>query len=253
MTQQHTIVAKERAVRERTRKELTALHHAAQHPPTFMGSTKEMQSTNEEVPSEAPEINLPPMRASELLERVRTILVEAWDLMATRDRSNMDAKADIVVDGRTYAADVPVSTLLSLEKAFTDLRTLISGMPVRDPSKLWKLDGDLGFFRSPEERRPKTRKTIKPIELYPATDRHPAQVQALSSDEIVGQFITVSFSGALSVQEKQSYVDRVNRLIDAVRAARAEANRTEVTDVSIAADLLAYVFPARVEAVGASS
>lgn len=242
MTQQHTIVAKERSVSERTNRELTDIYHQVQHPPMFMGSVKEMVATNEEVPNEPPEITLPALTAQDVFTRVIKLLTDAWDVTATRDRTNMSAQADIVVDGHTLAHDIPVSTLLSLEKQLVNMRTVIKAMPVRDPSKLWAFDADQGFHRAPERRTVKTRKVMKALVLVQPTKEHPARAESYPSDEPVGHYVTTEFSGAFSAQDRQSLVDRLNTLIDAVKTARSEANRTEVTDVHMGAELLGFIF-----------
>lgn len=236
------MVARAATVAARTRAEVTELHRVASHGPSFMGGTREMRSTSEDIPDEQAVITRPPETANDLLWRVRHILAEHWDVTATRDRSNMDAVADIVVDGETFAEGVPVSTLLFLEKQLADLHTFVKAMPVRDPSKIWQFDEDLGFHRAPEDRKARTRKTIKAAELSPATDRHPAQVQPYNVDEVVGHYISTEFSSALSAQEKRSTLDRVRKLADAVKAARTKANETEVTDMRIGAELLGRIF-----------
>jgi hypothetical protein len=242
MTELHTVVARYQGVAARTREELTEVYRKVGHAPLFMGSIREMRSINEEVPDEKPEISLPSLTAQTLFQRIQNILTESWDLMATRDRSNMDAAADIVVDGETLAERVPVSTLLSLHKQFTDLRTELKAMPVRDPSKVWTFDRDLSVYRAPEVSKARTRKEIKAAELSPATERHPAQVTPFNLDVVVGHYVTTEFSGAPSTQERQDLVDRVNKLIDAVKTARTEANQAAVTDVRIGSKLLGYVF-----------
>jgi hypothetical protein len=242
VTELHTVIAKCSTVAERTRKELTEVHRSAQHAPNFMGNVREMVSFKDDVPDEPPEITLPVLTAHQIFQRMTKILTNAWDITATRDRTNMDAQADIVVDGATLAEGVPVSTLLYLEKQLVDARTVVNAVPVRDPSRVWTFDEDQGFHRAPEMRKPKTRKVVKGATLYEATDKHPAQVQAFNTDEPVGHYVMTEFSGAISAQERQSLVDRLNTLIDAVKEARTEANRTEVTDVRLASELLGYVF-----------
>lgn len=244
MTQLHTIVARQRGVATRTRDELTALYRKVQHPPTFMGDTHHFESIRDEddVPSEPAETTLPPMTAARILQRVEKLLTEAWDIAATRDRSNMDAKADIVVGSQTLVEDVPLTTLLSLEKQLVDMRTVFSAMPVRDPSKPWVFDADQGFARTPETRKPRTRKITKGAVLFEGSERHPPQVHAYSHDEITGYNVKVEFSGAITAQDKEGLIDRINTLIDAVKAARTVANQSEVTDFKPAANLLEYIF-----------
>ena len=242
MTQQHVIVAAQRAVSRRTREEVTRLHRLAQHAPTFVGSVKEMQPIDADVPAEPPEMVLPSMTARELFQRLQTILAPAWDLTATRDRSNMDATGDIVVDGRVVVEGVPVSTLLSLEKQLDDMRTVITNMPTRSAAKVWTFDEAQGFYRGPEVRNAKTRKVVKPLVVIPPTDKHPGQGQTTTVDETVGHYVVTEFSGALSAKEKETLVDRVNEVADAVKAARVEANRTEVTELKLGSKLLGAIF-----------
>lgn len=240
--QLHSIVALHTGVSRRARDQLTKLYHDALHGPNFSGGVREMKALTDDVPDEPAEFTLPSLTAQKVFHRIETTLIESWDLMATRDRTNQDARADVIVNGVTLAPDVPVSTLLSLEKQLVDLRTVINAMPVRDPSKVWSADRDQGFFRAPEVTKAKTQKVVKGAELSPATDRHPAQVQAYNTDKVVGHYISTEFSGALSTQEREILVDRVNLLINAVKFARTEANTHPVTEMRIAADLLAYVF-----------
>lgn len=243
MTQLHTIVARQRGVAARTREELARLYGLAQHPPTFLGGTKEFVSKNDEdVPNEPPETTLPSMTAQQLFRRVEKLLTESWDVMSTRDRSNMDASADIVVGGETLAENVPLSTLLSLEKQLADLRTVFTGMPVLDPAKPWTFDEAQGFAKTPETRKARTRKIVKGAVLHEGTEKHAPQVQAYHDDEIIGHTVTVEFSGAISPQDKEDLIDRTNALIDAVKAARTVANQTEVTDFRPANRLLGYIF-----------
>jgi hypothetical protein len=242
VTQLHAIVARQRGVATRAKDELTRLYRLAQHPPTFLGGTRRFDSDKEDVPSEAPETTIPPMTAERLIDRVIKLLTEAWDLAATRDRSNMDARADIVVDGETLVVDVPVTTLMALEKWLVDLRTVFTSTPVRDPAFQWTRAEGATYFQTAPQEKLRTRKITEGVVLYPHTDRHPAQVKEANRDETVGKIVTVQFSGAMSLEEKEKLVDRINALIDAVKTARTVANETEVTDFRLGAKLLGYIF-----------
>lgn len=243
MTQLHTVVARERGVQTRAREELTRWYHMVQHAGTFMGSTREFVSKNDDdVPSEPAETVLPPMTAAKAFRRIEKLLTESWDATATRDRSNMVAKADIVVGGTIVAEDVPLPFLLALEKQLTHMRTVFNSMPVLDPSKSWAFDRDQGFSKAPETRKPRTRKVVKGAVLHEGNERHPAQVQAYNTDEVIGHTATVEFSGAIAAEDRENLIDRINTLIDATKAARTVANQSEVIDFKPATDLLAYIF-----------
>jgi hypothetical protein len=242
VTQLHTIVARQRGVATRVRDELTRLYHRAQHAESFLGRTRRFESDKEDVPSEAPETNVPPMTAERLIERVSKLLTESWDLAATRDRSNMDARADIVVGEDTLVSNVPVTTLMALEKQLVDLRTVFAAMPARDPAFEWVRAEGTTYFKTAPQEKVRPRKIVEGVVLYPHTERHPAQVKEASRDEIVGKTITVTFSGAMSLQEKESLIDRINELVDAVKEARTVANQVEVTDFRVAGPLLRHIF-----------
>lgn len=243
MTQQlNSVVVRERNARTRARDDLTAVYRLVGHAAAFTGGVKEMQSIDDEVPDELPEITLPPMSAAKVFRRIDEILTPLWDLMATRDRSNQDARADIVVDGVTKAVGVPLPTLLSLERQLDDMRTVLRAMPVRDPSKVWTEDEDQGFHRAPEVRKPTTRKRMKPLSLAAATKEHKEQVQVVPVDSVVGHYISTDFSTAPSIVERDALVGRLNKLTDAVKMARTKANQTEATEMEIASELLGYIF-----------
>ena len=63
-------------------------------------------------------------------------------------------------------------------------------------------------------------------------------------DVVVGYWRTVKFSGALPAQRVNELLTRVERLQQAVKYAREEANNTEVTEQKVGARLLGYLFGA---------
>ncbi|HLY31763.1 MAG TPA: hypothetical protein VKQ36_12110, partial [Ktedonobacterales bacterium] len=59
-----------------------------------------------------------------------------------------------------------------------------------------------------------------------------------------GYWRTVKFSGALPAQRVNELLARVERLQDAVKFAREEANNMEVTDQKVGERLLQFIFRA---------
>jgi hypothetical protein len=80
----------------------------------------------------------------------------------------------------------------------------------------------------PEEAT-KTEKSVIPVTLSPATDKHPAQVQAVTKDVVVGKFSTIKRSGAATAIQKAEALKRVDELLVEVKQARMRANETAVT------------------------
>jgi hypothetical protein len=133
--------------------------------------------------------------------------------------------------------------LLGLEEKLKRLREVFDKIPTLPPGIEWKPDPDRGdnvYKMSYPEVTRRTRKVTKPVVLYEATDKHPAQVKEVSEDIPVGKFTKVAWSGMMSPAEKSRLLARVDRLSRAVKQARQRANTTEVVDthISILSDFI---------------
>lgn len=84
-----------------------------------------------------------------------------------------------MLDGNVVAADVPVDFLLDLEKAIPRWRAMFAAMPTLDPSRKWEKDRP-GVWKSDSPKTSQTEKVMYPVELSPATEKHPAQVKEAS-------------------------------------------------------------------------
>ena len=101
-----------------------------------------------------------------------------------------------------------------------------------------------GFSKTGAIQTHKTRKVPQVVTLSPATEQHPAQVQAIQVDRIVGHWSTIKFSGAITRTKKRELAARVQKLLRAVKQARERANMTPVVRQEAGAALLAYIFDA---------
>jgi hypothetical protein len=152
------------------------------------------------------------------------------------------AKANVVVDNVTVLKDVPVTTLLFLEKQLVDIHTFVEKLPVLDPGEDWDYSPDVDYYASEAYQTTKTKKVLKNHVKAEATKEHPAQVETYTEDVVVGYWTTVKFSGAMPAKEKNELLDRVRKLQEAVKLAREEANGMEVQTKKIGAAVLHYVF-----------
>jgi hypothetical protein len=138
-----------------------------------------------------------------------------------------------------------VSFLLFLEKQLTDIRTFVGNLPVLDPAESWSEDKNSGLYRTEPTSTHRTKKVQKPIVLYPATPEHPAQTQIITEDVIVGFWSQVKQSGAIPRPQKLIILDRVERLLKAVKEAREAANiQEEVKTPDIGAAIFGYLLGA---------
>ncbi|MEL6898354.1 MAG: hypothetical protein AAFP90_19835, partial [Planctomycetota bacterium] len=228
MTKLNQIIAVLNGKKSQTQKSLTEVHKRLQKPTLFDGISRSYQPIDEEGEKLPPETKNIQFTASEAITQARAAMVELFDLAATQDIANCQAKADIVVDGQTLLEQVPVTYLLFLEKQLVDLRTFVNTIPVLDPAEKWSFDETADCFATEPTLSNRTKKVPRSHVLYEATDKHPAQVEMYHEDVIVGQWRTVKFSGAISAQDRNEYLHRIRRLVEAIKFAREEANGREV-------------------------
>jgi hypothetical protein len=165
-----------------------------------------------------------------------------FDVTATKDWANCVAKADVAVDGTTILRDVPVSYLLFLEKQLSDLTTFVKKLPILDAAETWTHDPSSDTWKTEPVRTLRTKKVPRNHVKAEATDKHPAQVDVYYEDIAIGTWTTTKFSGAVPAQRVNELLERVEKLTQAVKFAREEANTFEVTDQRVGEAVFAYLF-----------
>ncbi len=120
-----------------------------------------------------PESQRVQQRADDLIRQAREKWTELWNLVLTQESGNQSAKADIVVDGKVILANVPVTTLLFLDKQVNDLETFVSKLPTPDPAEEWTHDPNTALLRSRATESIRTSKEPTVIVKYDATKEHP--------------------------------------------------------------------------------
>jgi hypothetical protein len=170
------------------------------------------------------------------------ILTRLFDVTATKDWANGQARADVVVDGNVLLSDVPVTYLLFLEKQLVDLHTFVRKLPVLDASETWTFDASADCWATEAIQTVRTKKIPRNHVKAEATEHHPAQVEVYYEDVPVGYWRTVKFSGAMPARRVNEILERVEKLQQAVKFAREEANNVEVDDQRIGEQVFYYLF-----------
>lgn len=241
MPKLNQILAIEKGTKSSVYSFVTQMNGLAQKPALFNGFSKTWQAKEEDGEHFPPESLRVQHNATEQLEACSKQLSELFDITATKDFANCSAKADVVVDGKVLVEKAPATFLLFLEKQLNDIQTFVGNLPVLDPAEEWRFDATTNIFKSAQTKTARTKKTQKPIVLYDATKEHPAQTQLITEDIVVGHWDTVKHSGALPPKRKQQLLDRVEKLIKAVKFAREEANGTEAPKKEVANPLFAFL------------
>jgi len=241
MGQLNQTVAVEKGLKARTATAVTGIYHSLQKAALFAGFTKVYQPKDEEGDRLPPERQLVQQNVEDLLQQASARLTDLFDVVLTKDAANMVAKADVVVDGQTLLTDAPVPYLLFLEKQLLDWRTVVSKLPVTDPSEVWTYDEGTMLYRTEPTQTTRTRKVPRVLEKAPATERHAAQTEVYMVDEVVGTWTNTRLSGAIQETRRIELVDRVNKLLDAVKIAVERANRHEVTQLHAGETIFSYL------------
>lgn len=226
------LIAVRKGVQAQVHGEVTRLRRESQKPQLMSGLSRTYQKINDEDPDLPGEAQRVQLTVEDVLDGVRAQMVRLWDLTATVDVTNCEARGQIVIGDRTVS--LPVSSLLFLEKQLTNLHTLVEALTELDPNETWSWDGVAGMWVTAPTTTVRSKKVPRNHVLAEATEKHPAQVQVWHEDVPVGYWNLVKFSGAISRTRKVQLLARVVQLREAVKMAREQANATTVKDVAVA-------------------
>lgn len=182
------------------------------------------------------------------LAYIQTSIVRLIDFILQKEIANTNAKADLVIeedDGTEtiIAENIPATMLLTLEKKLIQIRDLYNTIPTCDPLKRWIKDPteDHRYITEKPETRIRSKKTAKPIVLYDATDKHPAQTQMINEDIPYGKLEITHKSGRMTSADKSGLMERIDTLIRGIKKSRQKANDQELTNDKIGKKLFNYI------------
>jgi hypothetical protein len=236
------IIAVEKNIKGRALQELTEAHHSLQKPALLAGISRSYRPKDEEGEQLPPEATKVQMKSEEIIRKTSETLTKLFDVVATKDWANCQAKADVVVDGQKLLNDVPATYLLFLEKQLVDLHTFVKKLPVLDASETWTFDQSADCWATEPVMTTKTKRVPRNHVKAEATEHHPAQVEVYYEDVTVGNWRTIKFSGALPARRVNELLARVEKLQEAVKFAREEANSREAEDIKTGEAILGYLF-----------
>lgn len=241
-TKLNQIIAIEKGTKSRTFQELTEAHHALQKPALLSGISRTYRPKDEEGEQLPPESTRVQVKAEDIIRQTIETLTKLFDVTATKDWANCQAKADVVIDGNVLLAQVPATYLLFLEKQLVDLHTFVKKLPILDASEFWTFDASADAWATEPLQTTRTKKVPRNHVKAEATEKHPAQVEVYYEDVIIGYWRTVKFSGALPAKRVNELLTRLEKLQEAVKFAREEANNIEVTEQKMGEKVFNYLF-----------
>ncbi|HLU09857.1 MAG TPA: hypothetical protein VK003_09340 [Oceanobacillus sp.] len=242
MAKLNQIIAVEKGIKSQSLRDLTDSHQMLQKTSLLSGISRTYRPKDEEGEQLPPESTKVQVKAEEVIRRTAEVLTRLFDVTATKDWANTQAKADVVVDGQVLLSQVPATYLLFLEKQLVDLHTFVSKLPVLDASETWTFDNSADAWATEPMQTTRTKKIPRNHVKAEATEHHPAQVEVYYEDVVVGYWRTVKFSGALPAARVNELIERVQKLQQAVKFAREEANNIEVQDQKVGETVFKYIF-----------
>lgn len=237
----HQIIAIEKGIKNRVYSFASEVYKTFQKPSLFEGMHRaftKKDEDGEDFPSESSRVQ---RSAKTLLNELADQMVELFDVTATKDWANCQAKTDLYVGDQLIAKGVPATYLLFLDKQLKDIRAEIVKLPELDPAVDWTLDQTSDLFKSSPAVTTRTKKVQRPIVLYGATDKHPAQTQLITDDVVIGSWTAVRQSGAIPGPRKKELLDRVEKLIQAVKFAREDANESDAPHVEVGRQIFNFL------------
>lgn len=213
---------------------MTNLHRITQ------GELKGMQRSyapNTEGEIAPPDESVPvPITVAEAIRQLRGPWAENVDVTLTRDKGNTDAV------GTIQGFVLPPSAILWLEGKLQDLRTFVQKLTELDPNKTWTWDEHAQVWKAQPEQRMRVEKKQKPLVLYHATEKHPAQTQLIVEEIPVGVWTVQALSGGVPRSTKLQWLERIDRLQKECREAREEANSADTERFSVGEKLFDIIF-----------
>lgn len=185
------------------------------------------------------------------LERMFEHVARVIDFNLQTEAAKQSAVADVVIEDEVTGAKTTIGTklpsafLLGLAVKLKEIRDVLNEIPTVPPGYTWTSQNSADkpglLRRNALEFRTKLENVIKPLVLYPATDRHPAQVKELSEDVPVGKCTIVHYSGMLMPSDKRRLLGRVDAFIRAVKQARQRAHTVEAPPASIGESIQKFI------------
>lgn len=240
-TRLNQIIAIEKGAKAKANETITQAYHLIQKSGPFIGLSRTYEPKEEggeRFPAESTKVQ---KKARDLLKEATVALTRLFDVVANKDNANCQARADVRVDGQVLLTGVPVTHLLFLEKQLNDVHTFVGKLPVLDQAEDWSFNENADSYASRAIESAKTKKVPRVLVKAKATEQHPEQVDVYHEDVVVGTWTTIKYSGALPASTVNNLLERVERLQEAVKMAREEANNTEISDVKYGERIFDYL------------
>jgi len=240
MSALHEVLAVDRDLENTAKKVVDeAINTFTKRTEHFTGSMKRLEMFDDSRKKEEEgqqEIRSLTTTVGDKLDYVAEHIIAHIKCTAQKEITNTIASASVEIysdSGLVVLEDLPATLLLAMETRLAHWRRMYEAIPTLQPGVEWVEDPEQGegIYKAKEDDvKWKTEKTIKAVVLYDATDKHPAQIEKISQDVPVGNYITTRWSGMISPATKSALLKRIDTLIQEFKKARMRANEANVVE-----------------------
>jgi hypothetical protein len=178
------------------------------------------------------------------LDYTQKSAIKYFDALLQKEVANQTTKADLKIDGKVIAKDLPATFLLGMESRLKMIREMYAQIPTLQPGTKWEIDKNQGvgvYVAEPDDVREKTEKREDFKTIAEATKEHPAQIAKIVMNSVIGLFTTKRWSGMITPGQKSDLLTRIDKLHRAFKQARQRANQVDIQSVKIGKDLFQYI------------
>jgi hypothetical protein len=170
------------------------------------------------------------------------MMIKAIDASAQKETTNCVAKADIMIGNDVLISNVPATALLTLESRLKEIRGVIEAAPTLQAGLGWERDDTTeNVWKSKPIETVKMKKKTDFKVIVKPTEHHPAHVEQVTEDVLIGKWVTTKLSGEITSTEKHEMLAKCDELFREVKKARARANNTEVQHVEYGKTLIDFI------------
>jgi len=242
----HQIVAVHKGVASNAGSRRAELNRLIQKETLLNGRIRTNQPLDDTVTPLPTETEKVQVRVTEVVDQLTDVLTRFYDTTATRDFNGPKAFADVTLpDGTVLITKAPVDFIIFMEKEIGELKQFIENIPILDPAENWVPAGD-GLHKTDPPKL--TKQVVKLPHSFtkwaPPTPefKQEAQVEVYYTDDHIGNWQTILFSGAMPSSVHAALRDRLETLGVALKMAREQANSTPVEEVQVGRKILNYLF-----------
>lgn len=236
------IIAIKKDAQSKAERVTANIYHQLQKPEPLAGISKTYTPRDENGETLPSQGNRVQYTVEEGLKEVTAATSRYLDILAAQEATDQIAKADIKIDGEDFLTDVPVTLLLALERQLAEEMVQVRKLPTLSLEFEWHYDADQGLHVTTPVRTVRSKKVPRNHVKAQATDKHAEQVEVFFEDVVVGDYTTRNFSGAIPMSRKKEIMSRLEKLTEAVKQAREEANTATAVDLPVGEKIFGYLY-----------